>query len=85
MWPCPGDSLGWGVISFTRKVGVQFLVRAHIWILGSIPGQGASLEVTNSCFSLPPNPRSLFLSLKINEHIPSGEDLNKQTNNNRDL
>ena len=33
--PCPHGSVG--AVSCTKRLSVQFLVRAHAWVAGSIP------------------------------------------------
>ena len=60
--------LSWSVIPYTKRLQVQFLVRAHTWVAGSIPSPGAYDpqfwhigEAANQCFS----PTSLFLSFSI--------------------
>ena len=41
-----------------QKVTIQFLVRAHAWVVGLVPGWGTCDEATDGCFSfsfsLPP-------------------------------
>ena len=68
LWP--GGSGGWSVVPYAKMLQVLFPVRAHAWVVGSIPGQGAyrrqpiDVSLSHRCFCIPPS-----LSLKINTHI----------------
>ena len=44
--PWPNGRAGWSIIPYTKRLWVQFLVRAYTQIAGSIPGWG-TCEVTN--------------------------------------
>ena len=47
---------GLSVLWESRELLVQFLVRAHAWVVGQVPRQGALEATTHRCFSpsLPP-------------------------------
>ena len=38
--PWLGGSVGWGMILYTKRMWIQFLVREHIQVVGSIPSWG---------------------------------------------
>ena len=70
--PWPGGSVGWSIVLFTKRLQVQFPVKAHTQVVGSIPSWGVirrqpidvSLPLSLSLSPLFP------LSLKnINKHI----------------
>ena len=62
--PCPGGSVGWSIVLYTRRLGVWFPVRAHTEVAGSVPSWGMcgrqpiNVSLSRWCFSL-----SLSLSL----------------------
>ena len=39
--PWPGGSVGWSIVPYTKRLQVQFPVRAHTQVVGLISGQGA--------------------------------------------
>ena len=61
-----------GVVLQTKTSPVQFPVRAHAWVAGSVPGWGTckrqliSVSLIHRCFSPSLSP-SLLISLKINK------------------
>ena len=74
----PGQygSVSWSIILWTERLQVQFMVRAHTHVAGSIPGQGTYEKAPNQYFSL--TSMFLFLSLpsylsKSNEKNPPGK------------
>ena len=56
-----------GVVLQNERSQVRFPVRAHAWVVDSVPSQGMR-EETDHCFSSSLSP-SLTLSLKINNKI----------------
>ena len=68
MWPSR-----WDIVPQSKKSLVSFLVRAHAWVAGSVPGWGAyerqpiDVSLLHLCFS-PSLSLSLPLSLKINRY-----------------
>ena len=62
--PWLNGSLGWSTIPCTTKLWVRLPVRAHAWVVGSIPGQGVYGGNQLMFLSLSP-PSSL---LKINKY-----------------
>ena len=65
--------LSWlGIVPQSKRSLVQFLVRAHAWVVGSVPGQGMferqpiDVSLSHRCFSPSLSP-SLHLTLTINE------------------
>ena len=65
--PWPAWFSGLGVIPQSKRSPVQFLVRAHAWVAGSVPWkrQPINVSLSHQCFSPSLSP-SLTLSLKIN-------------------
>ena len=74
MWRRPDQcgSVGWASIPQSKSSLVRFPVRAHVWVIGSVPGQGAfkrqPIDVSHINVSLPLSP-FLSLSLKLNKEI----------------
>ena len=66
---CPSCCGSVGCVLFHKRSQVQFPVRAHAWVVGSVPGQGVygrqpvNVSLSHQCFSHSLNP-SLPLSLK---------------------
>lgn len=53
MCPWPGGLVGWGVVLHTDRLWVQFPIRAHTWVVGSVPGHMWE-QPTKVPLSLPP-------------------------------
>ena len=62
--------LSWSIILCTRRLWVQFPVRAHAWVVGLIPGQGPRGRQPDWCFFLTSVFLSLPPSLKVVEARP---------------
>ena len=66
--PAPYGSVDWSIVLYTKRPWVQFLVRAHTWVVGSALGRGTYGEGDNQsvflflCLSLP-------LSLSLLPHL----------------
>ena len=62
------------IIPQSERLLVRFLVRAHAWVTGSVPGhavfnrQPTDVSLSHQCFSLSLSP-SLLLSWKINKSL----------------
>ena len=67
-WAGPGhcDSVVWSFLPWTEGLQVQFLVRAHTQVVGSIPGWGTYKKATNQSFSF----TSMFLFLFASHSPP---------------
>ena len=73
-WLWRGGSVGWSVVLYNMGLQVQFPVRAHAWVVGSIPGWG---EYRRQPFDLSLSlSLSLFLSSSLSKitDVFSGED-----------
>ena len=66
--PWLGGSVGWSVVLYTKRLQVQFLVGAHTWVAGLIPGEGTygreANDVSHIDISFSLSLSSLPLSLK---------------------
>lgn len=61
---CPGQggSVGWSIDPYTKRQWVQFQVREHTQVAGSIPGRGTCRTLMSLSF-FPPSPSPLPFSL----------------------
>ena len=69
---CPGQcgSVGWSIIPYTKRLGVQFQVRVHAWVAGSVPSWVlCGRQQIDGFFSLSLSPRPFLSFSQTNKHI----------------